>query len=143
MCSSDLCHRIKPGAKAGAVAGEDGYGRISLDDKSYRTHLVAWAMYYGVWPTDDIDHINGVKNDNRIANLRLATDIQNRQNLRGAQKNNKSGKLGVAFDSVRNLYSAQIRVNGKSKFLGRFKTPEEASEVYLAYKRQLHEYCTI
>jgi hypothetical protein len=100
-------------------------------------------MVHGEWPKHYIDHINGERSDNRLCNLREATNSQNQQNKKRAMKNSKSGVLGVFWDKERSAFRAEIRLNGKGKFLGRFKTAEEASEVYLAYKRQLHEHCTI
>lgn len=75
-----------------------------------------------------IDHVNGDKLDNRESNLRTCTQQQNTMN-RSTSSNNTSGHTGVCFDSRRNKWFAHIQINGKRKFLGYFKTKEEAAEV--------------
>jgi hypothetical protein len=135
--------RVKVGQVAGCLNKVDGYWCVSLNGKTQKAHILAWAMVHGEWPKHYIDHINGKRSDNRLCNLREATNSQNQQNKKRAMKNSKSGVLGVIWDKERSAFRAEIRLNGKGKFLGRFKTAEEASEVYLAYKRQLHEHCTI
>ena len=70
-------------AKAGQVASSVnalGYGRVKINGKSVLAHRLAWALHYGEWPDGAIDHINGIKTDNRLCNLRLATRAQNQQN---------------------------------------------------------------
>jgi hypothetical protein len=67
-------------SKAGDVAGSvcpDGYRLIKVDGKSYKAHRLAWLMTHGEWPAEQIDHINGVRTDNRIVNLREASKKQN------------------------------------------------------------------
>ena len=88
-----------------------------------------------------IDHINGNPSDNRISNLRLCDRNINLQNQRKAQKHNKLGVLGVS--KYGNSYRAQIHVGTKVKYIGSFKTPEEAHVAYLECKRELHPGCTI
>lgn len=95
----------------------------------------------GGWPTNEIDHKNGVKDDNRFGNLRQATHLLNQQNQRKAQRKNKAGLLGVC--AKRNGFMASIKVNGKNKWLGSFSTPELAHAAYVAAKRKFHEGCTI
>jgi len=97
--------------------------------------------YYGELPPKYIDHINGVRDDNRITNLRAVTAAGNAENRRRAQKNTASGFLGVARNG--NNWQAYIRVNKKPTYLGTFKTPEEAHQAYLAAKRKLHATCTL
>ena len=85
-------------AVAGRIAGgalHTGYHRIQIDGRAFLAHRLAWLYVHEVWPQGQIDHINGVKADNRIANLREATASQNGQNRRGSQINNGSGLLGV------------------------------------------------
>jgi hypothetical protein len=95
----------------------------------------------GEWPTHQVDHKNSVRNDNRWENLRLATNAQNQQNLRKARADNSSGFLGV-FPN-KNRWSAQIAINGKSKCLGTFDTPELAHAAYLKAKASIHEFQTL
>lgn len=134
------------GRKAGTVAqgnlSDQGYWMISVCSKQYRAHRLAWLYVHGVWP-EQIDHINGVKSDNRIANLRCVSRSVNLQNQRRAQSSNRTGLLGVSLRQGENKWQAQIMVNGKRYTLGRFTTPELAYAAYLKAKRELHEGCTI
>lgn len=129
------CRKVKAGDKAGGI-NASGYHATKIKYKTYATHRLAWLYVHGVWPHLDIDHINGVKTDNRIENLRLANDSQNKQNTKKCNKNNKTGFLGVNF--ANNSYKAFIMINRKQIYLGSFDAPEKAHEVYLAAKRELH-----
>lgn len=113
--------------KAAGTKLHSGYLGICIGPKRWQAHRIAWALHYGCWPKDQIDHINGVKTDNRIANLREATNSQNGKNL-GLSKANKSGVKGVCFDKQTNKWRALIKVDFKSKCLGRFQTIEEAAQ---------------
>jgi HNH endonuclease len=106
-------------------------------------HRLAWLVYYGVWPAEQLDHVNGDKLDNRIANLREVSNQTNNQNHRKAKKNSKTGFLGVVHEKRGDGYVAYLRVAGRTKNLGTYRTPEEAHSVYLREKRRLHEGCTI
>lgn len=90
----------------------------------------------GSWPKDQIDHINGDRTDNRFSNLRDVTNEINNQNKKRAQSNNRLGLLGVCHHQ--GGFRARIAVNGKSKCLGVYLTPELAHQVYLDAKRRLH-----
>lgn len=129
------------GVKAGDIAGSTygaGYWRLSIDDQRIKARRLAWFYVYGVWPTLDIDHHNGDKMDNRIANLREATVQQNKQNTHRANRNNQSGFLGVS--PAGHKWQAMIFHDAKAHYLGRFDTPEQASVAYLAAKRRLHPF---
>ena len=131
-------------AKDGEVAGSvsDGYLIISIDDKRYTAHRLAWFWIYGTVPTGDIDHINGVRDDNRITNLRAVSRSVNMQNQRRARSNNiHSGFLGVQKN--KDKWQALIRVNDRRICLGTYITPELAYCAYLDAKRKLHEGCAI
>jgi hypothetical protein len=119
-------------AKAGALAGSrrsDGYFRVKIRGREYFIHRVAWLLTYGTWPAADIDHVNGVRDDNRRANLREATASENLCN-RGATAGNITGFKGVSWDKRNRNYRARIMVRGKQIFLGRFTTPEAAHAAY-------------
>src|SRR5260221_8009897 len=91
-----FCRKITRGNQiAGSEVGcmHLGYRRISIDRKHYEAHRLAWFMTYGRWPEKQIDHINGNRSDNRIANLREANKAQNNRN-NIISKNNKSGYNG-------------------------------------------------
>lgn len=116
---------------------------MNVCGKAYRAARLAWFYVHGAWPKHHIDHINGNRLDNRIANLRDIPRQANNQNIHRSFKTNKTGFLGVDLDKRSNRYRASIRHNGSNRTLGRFDTPEEAHEVYLNAKRLLHEGCTL
>jgi hypothetical protein len=130
-------NRIKIGAVAGAPFGNRGYRKIGVDGVTYYAHRLAWFYTYGAWPSQDTDHINGDRGDNRIANLRDVDRTTNMENIRTVVKNTKGRMLGVRRDKKK--YAAAICVAGKAKNLGSFDTPEEAHEAYLQAKRKLHK----
>lgn len=111
----------------GAVVGykTNGYLQVKLYGMRLYVHRIAWLMVYNDWPTDVIDHINGDRSDNRIANLRVVTNTQNSWNSK-MRKNNSSGVKGVTFNSAANKWVGRIRVNGKMVHVGCFDDIEEA-----------------
>jgi hypothetical protein len=138
--------KVPRGSMPGIVRGTKKYGYLnfSVDGRVYRAHRLAWLYMTGEWPVEYVDHINGVKDDNRFANLRAADGSLNTQNQRKARKDNLStGLLGVSWNSKRNIYKASIRINGKLTHLKNCKTAEEAHQVYLEAKRKYHAGCTI
>lgn len=117
---------------------KDGYLFAMLDGKTYALHRLAWFYVHNVWPDGEVDHINGVRSDNRIDNLRTVTKTVNQQNRRKAARHNKSGFLGVHWCRCKNKWRATISVDGRNKSLGRFETPEAAYAAYVEAKRKLH-----
>ena len=118
--------------------GLNKYGEICLNSTSYLAHRMAWLYFYKEMPNSHIDHINGLKGDNRICNLRLADDSLNMQNVIKANSHSKSGIRGVSFDKRRNKWMCQIKIKDKRINIGRFKTVEEAKEAYLKAKKIYH-----
>lgn len=116
-----------------------GYLQTRIDNRTYRLHQLAWLYMWAQWPEGVIDHINGDKTDNRFCNLRDVNHTINNQNKRCASKRNKLGILGVSPIAESGKFLAQIKHGGKQRRLGEFSTPEEASAVYLAAKRQHHQ----
>ena len=107
-----------------------GYRQVRLLDKVYFVHRVIWEMYNGPIPTNmQIDHIDGVKDNNNLENLRLATQSQNMSN-KGKLITNTSGYKGVSWNSSKNKWRARLTVDGKSMHIGYFDTAEEAYEAY-------------
>ncbi len=104
----------------GKVAGtiHNGYRYIKVTGVKYAAHRLAWLTVYGVLPRY-IDHINHKRDDNRIANLRSVTRIENGRN-QSINSNNKSGVMGVHWATRDNRWAAQITVAQKRLFLGNF-----------------------
>ena len=127
------------GKRAGRLL-HDGYWQIKLYKKGYQAHRLIWLFHYGFMPNNEIDHINGVRSDNRIENLRLATRSENCQNLHRANIDNQTKELGVTFHKKANKFQAQICINGKHKYLGLYKTAKSAHEAYLLAKHELHPF---
>lgn len=129
---------IKQKVHIGMIAGgytDKGYILINIFGRKYAAHRLAWLYVYGEFPPDLIDHINGIKDDNRICNLRKATPAENNQNIRKAFKSNKSsGLLGVSWLEYKKKWHSRIVINGKQKSLGFYKTPMEAHEAYIDRK---------
>lgn len=124
----------------GSVAGSKhakGYITVSLDRRFYRAHRLAWFYMTGRWPNAQIDHINGIRDDNRWCNLRDVSAETNQRNRTGVNRNNKIGLPGVSW-AKRGGWFARIWVDGGSKFLGYYPTPEDAHKAYLVAKRELH-----
>lgn len=126
--------RSTPGRRAGAKKS-DGYIVIGLDGGAYQAHRLAWLYVHGRWPNSFLDHMNGNKSDNRIGNLRLATNTQNHQNV-GITRSNTSGFKGVR--KLRKKWQAQIRANGRWLYLGVYPTPEEAAAAYKEAAAKYH-----
>ena len=107
------------------VKDSNGYFVGKIFGRKYLAHRVSWAIYSGEWPEHQIDHINGNKLDNRIANLRCATNQENGKN-RAIGTNNTSGAIGVFFRNRDLVWVAQVSINGKQKHIGYFKSKDEA-----------------
>ena len=102
-----------------------GYYRMVLLGKRYKSHRVAWAMHTGDWPSNQIDHINGDKVDNRIENLREATQTENSRNMK-IPTTNTSGVIGVSWDKKARRWRAGITAAGKQVYLGTFESFDDA-----------------
>lgn len=130
---------------AGTIAGSVnalGYVQVRIDGKNYTAHRLAFLYMDGAWPEDDVDHINGVRNDNRWVNLRPAVRRVNCENRRTPRSDNiSSGVLGVSKDGhpLKKPYRATIQTNGKSIRVGYFATADEAHAAYVQAKRKHHE----
>lgn len=129
-------NQIRKMVTAGSLYS-NGYIVISINNKKISAHRLAWLYMTSEWPGKYIDHINGIKNDNRWCNLREATANQNRLNSR-MKCNNKYGLKGISFKKTCNKYVAQAAINGKYFHLGYFKSKEEASEAYNLFAKEHH-----
>ncbi len=110
--------------KSGKVAGTKdlGYIRIRIEGKAYRAHRLAWLYVYGCMPTKEIDHINRVKHDNRIINIR---DVSKSENQSNRESFFVKGK-GVQYNKRDNIWVSKISVNKKQIYIGSYSTKEEA-----------------
>ena len=106
------------GAKTGSVS-HNGYLRVSVDGRSIAAQKVIWLYMTGSLPTEDIDHINHIRLDNRWANLREVSRKQNMQNAKKS-KANSSGFTGVVWCTQQEQWKAQVMIDGKNKSLGRY-----------------------
>lgn len=133
---------VKAGEKAGFVSAW-GYVIVRVDGAKFYAHRLIWVYVNGDVDGKDIDHINGIRHDNRIENLRLVSRSENNQNLRMARSNSKTGLLGACYHKASNSFIAQIHESGKYRHLGCFPTAEEAHAAYINEKRKIHAGCTI
>ena len=138
---------IKAGNRSkGSFAGtkmSEGYLCVGVRKTRYYLHRLAWLYVYGTMPDGLIDHINGIRTDNRIENLRDVSVTDNVQNIRVAKKDSKSGVLGVSWAKKSKKWRASIRINGVCKSLGHFDDIEDAKNAYVDAKRLHHRTCTI
>ena len=131
---------IKPSSRrvhVGDVAGNKmahGYITIRIDGCAMLAHRAAWAITYGVWPTHEVDHINRIRDDNRIVNLREATRSLNARNS-PARVTNRLGVKGVR--KKYNRYIASIWVDGRANVIGRYNTAEKAGAAYEAARADI------
>ncbi|HFV7245353.1 TPA: HNH endonuclease signature motif containing protein [Escherichia coli] len=127
--------RVKVGSYADSTRRADGYRQVALrlDGKQYqlKAHRVAWILAHGAIPHGkQIDHINGIRDDNRLCNLRLVTQRENDQNRRKAR--------GYSWNKGCSKWEAYIRVDGVLRHLGLFPTEAAARAAYLKAKARYH-----
>ncbi|HGV9335235.1 TPA: AP2 domain-containing protein [Raoultella planticola] len=135
--------KVSPSIKlpVGSVAGSkngDGRNQIMVNGKSYSARRLAWLFTYGGWPEGKVGHINGVKDDDRIAFLCNYTP-DNLQERERPAKNNTSGARGVSWHKGTNKWVAHCRVNGKTQNLGSFTEFEQAAQVVRKYRESLFQ----
>lgn len=121
---------VSVGMRAGYVANT-GHRVFKIEQKRYFAHRVAWGIHHGRWPPDgfDVDHINGNRDDNTAANLRLATRSQNIANSKISARNT-SGVKGVTWSKRERKWMTQIRVEGKRIGLGYYHHIDDAAKAY-------------
>jgi hypothetical protein len=119
------------GDSAGYV-DKDGYLRVKIGWRGFPSSRLAWFYMTGSWPPVFVDHIDMDRGNGKWENLRLATNSTNQANQR-AKVNNSLGIKGVRrINCKKKPYLAEIRFNGKYKYIGIFATAEEASAAYAA-----------
>lgn len=115
----NLPGKTRAGDVAGTIKQPSGYICIRLQGRNYYAHRLAWFYVHGCWPANKIDHINGVRTDNRLCNLREATDHENSRNS-ATPVTNTSGRKGVSWSKQKGKWRAVISEDGKHKSLGEF-----------------------
>ncbi len=134
-----LYNKVSRGNKAivGSRSGTmtlDGYIQVGIKGKIYKTHRIIYEMLKGEIPKGlEIDHINRIRDDNRIENLRLVTRQQNQWN---------NNAKGYSWNKLLSKWQVRIKVNDKSKHLGLFNMEQEAREAYLVSKKIHHTITT-
>lgn len=134
----------KKGRKLGSAAGSkrsDGYIRVKCSGVDFLAHRIVWEMHYGKIPEGfEIDHINHIRSDNRIENLRIVSRSDNCKNM-SISKANKSGFTGVCWSERQSAWHAYINVNRKMIHLGFYSDLNEAIKVRAAAERdnKFHE----
>ena len=118
------------GSQAGNINKTHGYYMVSFKNEKYLLHRLAWLYVYGRMPDLHIDHINSIRTDNRIDNLREVTRQENQKNTK-LHSNNTSGYCGVYYHKVWGKWVAHIKDQGKHVHLGGFKDKEDAVKVRL------------
>lgn len=132
---------LRNGIQSGTVAGNysfEGYIEVKVDGRKYRAHRLI-ILYMTKEIMEDhvlVDHINGIKDDNRYSNLRKANRKQNMANSK-VSKRNKVGVKGV-YREKSGRYSATIKWEGKNLRLGTYSTLEEAAKMYRIKAKELH-----
>ena len=132
--------------KVGDVASfinNKGYIVIKINNKNYKGHRLAHLYMTGEFPADQIDHIDGIRNNNCWLNLRDATNSLNAQNTHWLRLDNTSGYAGISWCKRNHKWRAQITLNSKCITLGYFDCKHQAGAYRLQKKRELHEGCTI
>lgn len=126
----------KPG---GEITCQDRYGYVvtRIDGVLHRAHRLAWLYVKGEFPNGEIDHINGIRFDNRIENLRVADRSQNTSNS-CIRRDNTSGVRGVIWDKARGQWRVIIRARRRVNCIGRFNNFEEACAARQKYELELH-----
>lgn len=114
-----------------------GYIKINLGGDMVYAHRLAWLLSYGEPVPPEIDHINGNRTDNRIANLRGADRSGNSRNS-GIRRDNTTGAKGVTFDKATGKFRVTVSINGKHHRLGRFVTLKEAVTARREAAERLH-----
>lgn len=126
--------KLRAGDEAGRIDPQSGYRRIMIDYHMYRIHRLAFLLMTGRWPRDQIDHINGIRDDNRWTNLREIDRVGNNRNTK-RRCTNKSGCVGVRWDKQATKWRAFICLNGHWKHLGYFSDKADAIAARKAAER--------
>ena len=127
---------VNTGDQAGCLSSSDGYWRIRANSRLYQAHRLIFLWHHGYLPSE-VDHVNNIRDDNRIENLRAATTSQNAQNT-GLTSRNTSGVKGVNWDTQHGKWQARCCLNGVTYHLGLFKAINDAESVVIKFRENLH-----
>lgn len=114
-----------------------GHLQTWIDGNLYQVHRLAWLLHYGEWPVLFLDHVDGDRANNKIANLRQANGSQNCANRAPARKMHGSLK-GASYCKMSKRWKSSITKDGRARYLGCFKTEREAHDAYCSAAKQLH-----
>lgn len=123
------------------VDTHSGYMVLCIEGRRFYAHRVAWALATGSWPVNVIDHVDGVRTNNKLANLRDVCERTNQQNQRRPHVTNKVGLMGVSFSKQRGMFASFIKHEGRTKLIGYFADAEAAHAAYVQAKRAHHAGC--
>lgn len=127
------------GVRAGSIAGcldGKGHWHIGIDYKRCLAHRLAWLISFGTYPNGEIDHINGVRSDNRLENLRVVSRSENMQNT--THSRGPSGLRGVGWHKATRKWRARVVVAGAEAYVGWFDSERDAYSAYLAAREKFH-----
>ena len=133
--NGNLYQRFKETKKLGSVT-KDNYIVVGFNNKSYYAHRIIFLMFHGYTPLC-IDHINGIKNDNRIENLRPANAKTNGYN-QVTRKNTASNIKNVTWQKTAKKWQVNLSINGEKKYFGLYKDIECAKFVAEAMRYKYH-----
>lgn len=136
-----LVHKSNRAPKGSLAGCRDHYGYtvIRLDTVLYKAHRLAWLYCYGVWPSKNIDHINQMPSDNRLANLREADQHENNQNRR-TQRNSSTEITGVSLHKASQRWHARIHTRSGCRSLGYYDTKEAAAQARRAAELEMYPF---
>jgi hypothetical protein len=133
--------KSRGGKVANSICGRidtSGHRQITINNRSYLAHRIAIFIKNGSWPKNQIDHINGNKDDNRIINLRECSASQNQQNSK-KRIDNKSGVKGVSWHNGRKNWVCQLQINKKKIHVGEYKKFEDAVSAIKIAREKIHK----
>lgn len=128
---------LRVGDEVGTIT-DDGYRDVCIDRRHHPAHRLAWLLSFGHWPSGIVDHKNGIRDDNRLENLRDTVQMHNTWNSR-KPSSNTSGVKGVYWNKNAGKFQAQLRDGGsKRRYLGLFDTIEEAADAVRTARAEAH-----
>lgn len=125
------------GKRAGWQRSKGGYRQVGFMGQIVYEHRLIWLIVTGSFPEHQIDHRNGVKDDNRFANLRAADSTQNLANI-GVKSDNTSGAKNVHWCNIKKRWIAKLKSNGKTKYVGAFRDYNVAVASVSEVRLQVH-----